>query len=92
MIETDRVKMTEWRLKVWGDSTGWHRPGLDFIFSRLFNGVLDVKLADGEIMQARMPKDMPTFRGLALITRSDLLPMRHKFAHSAVSILSMRKK
>ncbi|MGE4327006.1 MAG: cupin, partial [Pseudodonghicola sp.] len=58
MIETDRVKVTEWRFKAWGDSTGWHRPGLDFIFSRLFNGVLDVKLADGEIMQARMQKDM----------------------------------
>lgn len=66
MIENERVKVTEWRFKAKGDSTGWHRHGFDFIFIPLFDGVLDVKLASGEIVQAPMQNGVPAFRGLGI--------------------------
>ena len=66
MIENERVKVTEWRFKAKGDSTGWHRHAFDFIFVPLFDGVLDVKLASGEVVQAPMQNGVPAFRDLGI--------------------------
>ncbi|NSX55090.1 cupin domain-containing protein [Parasulfitobacter algicola] len=66
MIENDRVRVTEWRFAKKGDNTGWHRHEFDYVVIPLFDGVLEIRLADKEIVTAQMQNGIPYFRQIGV--------------------------
>lgn len=66
MIENDRVKVTEWRFKIKGDNTGWHRHAFDYVVVPQFDGVLEIDLGNGELVQAEMHSGVPYFREISI--------------------------
>ena len=66
MIENSRTRVTEWRFPKKGDNTGWHRHEYDYVVVPLFDGTLDIRLADGSITQGRMQHGVPYFRNLGV--------------------------
>lgn len=65
-IENDRVRVTEWRFRQRGDNTGWHRHEFDYVVVPLFDGVLEIDLGNGEIVQAPMQSGVPYFREIGV--------------------------
>ena len=47
LIDNERVKVTEWKFKP-GQSTGWHRHGMDYVVIPVTTGKLLMKDSDGE--------------------------------------------
>lgn len=66
LIENDRVKVTEWRFRMQGDNTGWHRHAYDYIVVPLFDGRLEIDLGGGERTVADMVAGVPYFRELGV--------------------------
>lgn len=64
MIESERVKVTEWRFAARGDNTGWHRHAYDYVVIPLFDGVLEIDLGEGERVTAQMKNGVPYYREL----------------------------
>jgi len=62
LIENDRVRVTQWHFKKRGDNTGWHRHAYDYVVVPLFDGVLDIKIAEGETVDAIMRNGEPYYR------------------------------
>lgn len=62
LIENERVKVTEWRFRKRGDSTGWHRHAYDYVVVPLFDGVLEIDLGEGQRVEAPMQNGVPYFR------------------------------
>ena len=62
LIENDRVRVTEWRFKKRGDSTGWHRHAYDYVVVPLFDGRLEIDLGGGETTVAELQNGVPYFR------------------------------
>ncbi|WP_245781008.1 cupin [Litoreibacter janthinus] len=58
--------MTEWRFKKRGDNTGWHRHEHDYVVVPLFDGTLEIKLPEGEVITAPMQNGVPYFRKLGI--------------------------
>lgn len=65
-IENDRVKVTEWRFKNKGDSTGWHRHEYDYVVVPLFTGQLLIDMPDGERVTAELETGVPYYRPLGV--------------------------
>jgi hypothetical protein len=61
LIENERVVVTEWSFPNKGDSTGWHRHGLDYVVVPLRDGALKIVSAGGETI-APMKAGAPYFR------------------------------
>ena len=59
LVETDRMRVTEWRFAKRGDNTGWHKHGYDYLVVPMFDGVLDIDLPDGKRMQAELRNGVP---------------------------------
>ncbi|MCF2872330.1 cupin domain-containing protein [Octadecabacter sp. G9-8] len=66
LIDNDRVRVTRWHFKGRGDNTGWHRHEYDYVVVPLFDGVLDIKLAGGETVDAQMLNGVPYYRELGV--------------------------
>ena len=47
LIDNETVKVTEWKFKP-GESTGWHRHGMDYVVIPMTTGKLLMKDSDGE--------------------------------------------
>ena len=60
LIDNERVKVTEWKFKP-GQSTGWHRHGMDYVVIPVTTGKLLMKDADGE-RTATLVTGKPYFR------------------------------
>ncbi|SHF05406.1 hypothetical protein SAMN05444273_103554 [Litoreibacter ascidiaceicola] len=65
-IENARTRVTEWRFKKCGDNTGWHRHDYDYVVVPLFDGALEIRLPDGEVITAPMQNGVPYFRELGM--------------------------
>jgi quercetin dioxygenase-like cupin family protein len=65
-IENNRVRVTEWRFKKYGDNTGWHRHAYDYVVIPLFDGVLEIDLGQGERVKAQMQNGVPYFREIGV--------------------------
>lgn len=61
-IDNDRVRVTEWRFRKRGDSTGWHRHAFDYVIIPLFDGVLEMDIGKDGRVEARMQNGVPYFR------------------------------
>ncbi|HAT85636.1 cupin [Cohaesibacter gelatinilyticus] len=46
MLENNRIRVTEWRFKKKGDSTGWHKHEYDYVVVPLFTGILEIETPD----------------------------------------------
>lgn len=66
LIKNDRVKVIEWRFKQRGDNTGWHRHAYDYIVVPLFDGALEIKLGNGETVEATMQNGVPYFKEIGV--------------------------
>ena len=65
-IENERTRVTEWRFKEKGDNTGWHRHEYDYVVVPLFDGVLEIADAEGNITKAQLTNGVPYFRDLGV--------------------------
>ena len=61
-IDNERVRVTEWRFKKKGDSTGWHRHAYDYVVVPLFDGHLEIDVGGGKHTMAPMKNGVPYFR------------------------------
>lgn len=61
-IENDRTRVTEWRFKNKGDSTGWHRHEYDYVIVPLFDGHLEIDTGADEHTIAPLQNGVPYFR------------------------------
>ena len=65
-IDNERTRVTEWRFKKRGDTTGWHRHEYDYVVVPLFDGHLEIDTGDGEIAISPMKNGVPYFRELGV--------------------------
>lgn len=63
-IENPRTRVTEWRFPERGANTGWHTHEYDYVVVPLFDGQLEIKLADGSTIFADLKTGVPYFRDL----------------------------
>lgn len=63
MIDSDRVRVTEWRFAAKGDNTGWHTHAYDYLVIPLFDGVLEIDM-DGERVTVPLENGVPYYRDL----------------------------
>ena len=61
-INNDRARVTEWRFSKRGDNTGWHRHEYDYVVVPMFDGKLEIKTSDGELVTVPMKTGIPYFR------------------------------
>jgi len=64
MIDNERVRVTEWRFKAPGDSTGWHRHEYDYVVVPLFDGFLEIHLPGGDVIQWPVQNGVPYYKPL----------------------------
>ncbi len=62
VIENSRTRVTEWKFPKHGDNTGWHRHEFDYVVVPLFDGVLEIVDAAGDVARAEMRNGVPYFR------------------------------
>ncbi len=65
LIENDKIKVWKWSFEKRGDNTGWHRHECDYVVVPLFDGNLDIELADDRVI-APMNTGVPYFRELGV--------------------------
>lgn len=51
-IDDGSIRVTKWHFPKKGDNTGWHKHAHDYVVVPLFDGVLDIADAQGNITQA----------------------------------------
>jgi len=61
-IDNERTRVTEWRFKKRGDSTGWHRHEYDYVVVPLFDGQLEIDTGSGAHTIAKLHNGIPYFR------------------------------
>ncbi len=66
LIENDRTRVTEWRFKNRGDSTGWHRHEYDYVVVPLFDGQLEIDTGTVQHTIAPMQNGVPYFREIGV--------------------------
>ncbi len=66
LIENDRTRVTEWRFKNRGDSTGWHRHEYDYMVVPLFDGQLEIDTGSDQRTIAPMQNGVPYFREIGV--------------------------
>lgn len=53
-IDDGRIRVTKWHFGSKGDNTGWHKHAHDYVVVPLFDGVLEIADAQGNITRAPM--------------------------------------
>jgi quercetin dioxygenase-like cupin family protein len=66
VIDNDRVRVTEWRFKIQGDNTGWHRHAFDYVVIPMFDGVLEIDQGGGERVIAQMQNGVPYYKEIGV--------------------------
>ncbi|PHR10287.1 MAG: cupin [Sulfitobacter sp.] len=61
LIENDRARVTRWRFPKRDDNTGWHVHEHDYLVVPLYDGVLDIRDAKGNISQSDLRSGVPYF-------------------------------
>ncbi len=59
--------MTEWRFNKRGNNTGWHTHDymiVHYVVVPLFDGILQIKLPEGETVNAELKNGAPYYQGL----------------------------
>lgn len=53
-IDDGTIRVTKWHFAKKGDNTGWHKHAHDYVVVPLFDGVLEIADAQGNITRAPM--------------------------------------
>ena len=61
LIENDRARVTRWRFPKRDDNTGWHVHEHDYLVVPLYDGVLNIRDAKGNISQSDLRSGVPYF-------------------------------